>query len=64
MKWWAGKGWAGKGWVRGGLITGFDRYISHVKKFTSKINEEGGTLRKKFLGFSVLTQKTMVESIE
>jgi hypothetical protein len=32
----------GEGWARGGLIiTCFNIYIFHVKKFTSKINEEG-----------------------
>jgi len=29
----------GEGWSRGGLITSFNIYISHVKKFTSKIKK-------------------------
>jgi hypothetical protein len=41
VKRWAGKGWAGKGCVRDGLKPSFNIYISHVKHFTSKINEEG-----------------------
>jgi hypothetical protein len=51
------KGWAGKGGGRGGLITCFNIYISHVKNFTSKINEGGGTLRK-ILGFLCLVIKS------
>ena len=35
----------------GGLITSFTIYISHVKKCTSKINEEGEGLRRFFLDF-------------
>ena len=31
--------------MRGGLITSFYIYISHVKSFTSNINEEGAGLR-------------------
>ena len=32
----------GESWARSGLIiTCFNIYISHIKKFTSKINEEG-----------------------
>ena len=34
-----GEEWAQK-WV-GGLVPPFNIYISHVKHFTSKINEEG-----------------------
>jgi hypothetical protein len=38
----------GKGWANGGLIASFNIYISHVKKFTSKTNEEGGGFRNFF----------------
>jgi hypothetical protein len=37
--------------ARGGLITSFNTYISHVKVFTSKINEEGVGHRNLFFGF-------------
>jgi hypothetical protein len=37
------------GWVGGGgLITSFNIYISNVKKFTSKTNEEGEGKKKYF----------------
>jgi hypothetical protein len=36
----------GEGWARGGLITSFSIYVSHVKKFTSKI-------KKNYDGFKI-----------
>ena len=38
---WVGEGMGGYSRARGGRITSFNIYLFHVKKFTSKINEEG-----------------------
>jgi hypothetical protein len=49
-----GEGMGGYSRARGGRITSFNIYIFHVKKFTSKINEEGEGSVNCFLVFYML----------
>jgi hypothetical protein len=63
---WVGEGWVmigegsvGEGWERDGLITSFNIYISHVKKFTSKIKKNYDGFKSAGIVFNLFTWENL-----